>query len=163
VSAGAAFACQRCGHCCQGQGGIVLTLEDMARLADHLGLDLAGFLSKHTESRGGKACLTTGPDGFCEFFDTAQSGCGVHVARPDVCRAWPFFRGNLLDESSWSMIQDDCPGVNPAAGHAEFARQGRAYLAEHGLAKAPGCGAPCALVLPEDSEGAPPCPGKDAP
>ena len=52
---------------------------------------------------------------------------------PDVCRAWPFFRGNLVDADSWGMALDYCPGINPEAGHAAFVREGLRYLRENGL------------------------------
>ena len=46
----AAFDCRRCGHCCHGEGGIVLTSRDRARLAEHLGLDVEGFIEAHTRN-----------------------------------------------------------------------------------------------------------------
>lgn len=143
-----AFECQRCGHCCAGEGGIVLAASDAARLAAHLGVSRDEFLAAHTEAGGRLPRLRTGPDGYCAFYAPDLPGCGIHPARPDVCRAWPFFRGNLLDAGSWEMIQDDCPGVVPAAGHAGFVEQGRAYMREHGLFRRRGPDAPEALVPP---------------
>jgi len=143
-----AFSCQRCGHCCQGSGGIVLTARDRERLARHLGLGVEAMLASCAESSGGKVRLRAGADGFCVFFVQGQ-GCGVHPGRPDICRAWPYFRGNLVDASSWEMIQTDCPGVNRAAGHRAFVSEGAAYLRKHGLVHEPGPEAPHALVLGE--------------
>lgn len=140
------FNCQRCGHCCQGEGGIVMTARDRERLALHLGQDIPAMLEFCAESAGGKVRLRAGADGYCIFFRQGQ-GCGVHPGRPDICRAWPYFRGNLVDASSWEMIQTDCPGVNAEAGHACFVSEGLAYLREHGLVHEPGPEAPCALVL----------------
>lgn len=143
----AAFECQRCGHCCQGVGGIVLTAHDRERLAGHLGLPVPAMLEQFAERAGGKLRLRAGEDGYCVFFRHG-AGCGVHPGRPDICRAWPYFRGNLVDATSWEMIQTDCPGVNEAAGHEAFVRQGVEYLCEHGLIHDPGPEAPHALVLP---------------
>jgi hypothetical protein len=141
-----AFNCQRCGHCCQGEGGIVMTAPDRERLARHLGLDVPAMLEGCAESVGGKVRLRAGADGYCIFFRQGQ-GCGVHPGRPDICRAWPYFRGNLVDAASWEMIQTDCPGVNRAAGHALFVSQGLDYLCEHGLAHKAGPETPRALVV----------------
>jgi Fe-S-cluster containining protein len=127
-----AFDCAMCGHCCQGSGGIVMGPADQDRLAGHLGRDRETFLALYAESRQGKAHLTTGADGCCVFF-VQGAGCSVHVAKPDICRAWPFFRGNLEDESSWRMAQEYCPGINPAMSHAEFVRQGYAAMRAEGL------------------------------
>jgi len=141
-----AFECKRCGHCCEGTGGIVLTGKDRERLAAHLEVSVAEMLERYAETVGDKLRLRAGDDGFCVFFK-AGLGCGVHPGRPDICRAWPYFRGNLVDETSWEMIQSDCPGVEPSAGHKAFVDQGLAYIREHGLAHEPGPETPHALVL----------------
>jgi Fe-S-cluster containining protein len=140
------FNCQRCGHCCQGEGGILMTARDRERLARHLNQDIPAMLAAYAESAGGKVRLRAGPDGYCVFFRQGQ-GCGVHEGRPDICRAWPYFRGNLVDALSWEMIQTDCPGVNSATGHALFVSQGLDYLYEHRLVHEPGPESPRALVL----------------
>jgi hypothetical protein len=139
-----AFSCCRCGHCCQGEGGVVLTSKDQERLARHLNQSLDDFLSAHTCAKDGKVHLACGQDGFCVFF---QEGCGVHLARPDICRAWPFFRGNLLDANSWEMCMEYCPGINHRVNHEEFVRQGLAYLRGNDLAKDDSPEAPQALCL----------------
>ena len=145
----AAFDCTRCGHCCEGTGGIVLTAKDRVRLAAHLGLAVADMLAEFAERAEKKLRLRAGADGFCVFFRQGQ-GCGVHPGRPDICRAWPYFRGNLVDAMSWEMIQADCPGVVAASGHAVFVREGVDYLRTHGLIHKPGPETPRALVLDED-------------
>ena len=138
-----AFTCRRCGHCCQGTGGIVLAERDIARLAAHLNLDRDSLLARHTEHVGGMPRLVSGADGYCIFY---KDGCAIHPARPDVCRAWPYFRGNLIDPASHAMAMTDCPGINPEASHDEFARQGKAYLIHHGLTRPGGDGVPRALA-----------------
>lgn len=128
----AAFECRMCGHCCEGTGGIVMAAKDRARLAAHLGLSEQEMLSRYAERVGGKIRLVAGEDGFCIFFRDGK-GCSVHPARPDICRAWPFFRGNLLDKSSWEMVQTDCKGICREAGHAAFRRQGKDYVLALGV------------------------------
>lgn len=127
-----AFFCQRCGHCCQGKGGIVLRESDVQRLASHLGLSPEAFLATYTESPHGKPRIIVGDDDYCVFY-TQGTGCSVHPAKPDVCRAWPFFRGNLLDATSWEMASDYCPGIVLAAGHKAFAAEGLQWLRANGL------------------------------
>jgi uncharacterized protein len=144
----AAFDCKRCGHCCQGEGGIVLTAKDRMRLARHLKLSVQAMLAAHAERAGEKFRLRSGPDGFCVFFKQGL-GCGVHLGRPDICRAWPYFRGNLVDEASWEMIQTDCPGVEKTAGHEAFVTEGVQYLRNNDLLHEPGPETPLALVLPD--------------
>ena len=138
-----AFSCQRCGHCCEGVGGIVLSAFDIERLGDHLALDREALLQRFAEQVGGRHRLVAGPDNYCIFY---EQGCAVHPARPDVCRAWPYFRGNIIDADSHAMAAEDCPGINRQAAHAEFARQGRAYLVERGLTRPRGDDVPEALA-----------------
>lgn len=126
------FECRRCGKCCEGRGGIVVGERDLIRLADHFAVAPERFLERYTEMLGGKPCLLTGSDGACLFFK-AGFGCTIHPARPDVCRAWPFFRGNLIDSISFEMAREDCPGISRTCGHSRFAHEGYAYLAENGL------------------------------
>lgn len=142
-----AFECRMCGHCCRGEGGIIMSEKDRTRLADHLGISVDELIAAYSEQRNGKVCLRTGDDGYCIFF---KDGCGVHPGRPDICRAWPFFRGNLIDAISWEMIQEYCPGVNPEAGHDEFVRQGKHYLREENLLRYDSGIDPNALITDDD-------------
>lgn len=128
------FDCRMCGHCCQGQGGIVASAPELERLAAHLDMTVEDFRDRFTQPQGKKTVLRCGDDGYCIFFDR-EKACTVHTAKPDVCRAWPFFRGNLADAVSWELAQDYCPGIVAASGHAEFVRQGLAYVRGNGLAK----------------------------
>ncbi len=141
-----AFECRMCGHCCQGEGGIIMTAKDRQRLAEFLGLTEEEMVEKYSETINGKIRLQSREDGYCVFFN---EGCGVHPGRPDICRAWPFFRGNLIDEMSWEMIQDYCPGVNPKAGHDKFVEQGKEYIKAEGLRQHDPDVAPNALITDE--------------
>lgn len=107
-----------------------MTGKDRKRLAEFLNITEEKLISLYAHERGGKIHLNVGDDQYCIFY---KDGCGVHPGRPDVCRAWPYFRGNLVDETSWEMVQEYCPGINPEAGHAEFVRQGREYLRSEDL------------------------------
>lgn len=128
------FDCRMCGHCCQGQGGIVASAGERERLARHLNLSVEEFCDLYTQAQGKKLVLRSSEDGYCVFFDP-ETACTVHPAKPDVCRAWPFFRGNLVDAVSWELAQNYCPGIKAESGHAEFARQGTQYLCQNGLVK----------------------------
>ena len=126
------FSCQRCGKCCEGRGGIVVGPRDLTRLSVHFGLPGEEVLARYAEMMGGKPTLKVGDDGFCMFFKEGR-GCTIHPARPSVCRAWPFFRGNLIDEVSFEMAREDCPGIRREASHAQFAHEGFRYLEDYKL------------------------------
>ena len=126
------FTCLRCGKCCEGRGGIVVGPRDLPRLCAHFGLPAEEVLGRYTEMMGGKPTLKVGDDGFCMFFKEGR-GCSIHPARPSVCRAWPFFRGNLIDRVSFEMAREDCPGISREASHAAFAHEGFRYLEDYKL------------------------------
>lgn len=125
------FACKKCGHCCEGKGGIVLTKKDVDRLGGFFALSIHDFLNKYAVERSGKKFLRA-VVGKCVFFKSG-TGCEVHEYKPDICRAWPFFRGNLEDEISLSMAKEFCPGIDRECGFEEFAMRGREYLRENDL------------------------------
>ena len=94
--------------------------------------NIAQFVKDVDAAIGGKLKIRCGNDGYCVFFRQG-SGCGVHEGKPAICRAWPFFRGNIEDSGSLAMAKEFCPGIETDAQHADFAREGRDYLRENGL------------------------------
>lgn len=141
------FDCQRCGHCCEGRGGIILQDADLQRLARCFNMDEDAFCAAYVEQCNGKRTLRVGEDERCVFY---RGGCAVHVFKPAVCRAWPFFRGNLVDPISWEMASEDCPGIMLAAGHEAFVREGLAWLKAEGLCCADDPQSPNALLSDKD-------------
>lgn len=109
----------------------MLSRQDIKRLCQGLGLAQQEFLAAYTVTHEHKTTLIS-KNGNCVFFQEGQ-GCLVHSHKPDICRAWPFFQGNLLDEQSWLLAQDYCPGLNPNVQHREFVRQGLKYLGQENL------------------------------
>ena len=126
------FTCRMCGQCCHGQGGIVVSPKDLRRITRVLGIDAETFRREYGEERGGKLQIRTGDDGACIFFREGK-GCIVHEGKPSICKAWPFFRGNIEDPVSLHLAKDFCPGIPKEISHADFAAQGKRYLQENGL------------------------------
>lgn len=126
------FDCQKCGQCCEGSGGIVLSGKDLARLAAFLRRGVDDTRREYCEYANGKLKIRSGHDGCCIFF-RAGLGCVVHEGKPDICRAWPFFRGNLVDAHSFYMARDFCPGIARNASFEMFVRAGMEYLRRHDL------------------------------
>lgn len=128
----AVFECKKCGHCCSGEGGIILSSGDIKRLASFLGLSDEEALANWATLSNGKYKIKSGEDGRCVFF-IHKIGCSIHPAKPDVCRAWPFFRGNLEDSVSLDLARDYCPGISRHCSFNDFIREGLRYLDETGI------------------------------
>ena len=127
-----AFDCRLCGHCCEGKGGIVVSAKDLNRLCGHLNLDAPAFELKFGFRRSGKLFIRCAGNGYCIFFRQGE-GCSVHSAKPDICRAWPYFRGNLVDSESFELAKDFCPGIPAGQAHKDFLREGLACLVRENL------------------------------
>ncbi len=126
------FDCQMCGQCCEGQGGIVVSPSDLERICLHLKLQAPEFIVQYALTQNGKIKVRCGEDGFCVFFKHG-TGCIVHEAKPDICRAWPFFRGNMLDSESLFLAKEYCSGIRADCTHSEFVAEGLRYLQENSL------------------------------
>lgn len=139
------FACRKCGSCCQGQGGIVLSGLDLQRIEQNIDPLYFKTRDDYIEEVNGKLRLRQGEDGYCVFFQKDR-GCGIHEFKPDVCRAWPFFRGNLEDETSLAMAKEYCPGIGSEITHSEFLKYGLQWLSQNNLIRHRSSDTPTALI-----------------
>ncbi len=140
------FDCKRCGICCSGENGIVVDdIKDLPRLLEYFNCSIEELDRKHAKIHNNKRVLRSGSDKNCLFF-LENKGCTIHVARPDICRAWPYFRGNMVDKISFEMAKEDCKGIIRNASHASFQKEGIKYLKEHNLIKPNDCKS-CANAL----------------
>ncbi|MDM8215153.1 YkgJ family cysteine cluster protein [Desulfovibrio piger] len=142
-----AFDCRMCGHCCEGKGGIVVSPSDLQRLCDFLRMPADAVIAAYCEHANDKLKIRCGEDGYCIFFRQGK-GCIVHEGKPSICKAWPFFRGNIEDAESLALAKDFCPGINPDISHEDFAREGMAYLEQERLLASDTRTEANALILP---------------
>ena len=119
---GLRFECTRCNDCCRHDPGYVfLSPEDVQRLLDGLGMDIADFTANYLRD------VTIGPfrrvsliekENFdCIFWE--NSGCTVYEHRPLQCRTFPFWPSCLSDEDSWKRTADGCPGIGKGRLYTE--------------------------------------------
>ena len=110
---GLAFECTRCGNCCTGAPGTVLvTSEEIERLAVELRLDVDAFRATYTRSISGEATsLREKADGACALYDP-ERGCTVYRSRPRQCETFPFWRGIVASRKAWESESRLCPGLN---------------------------------------------------
>ncbi len=129
------FFCTQCGICCEGKNGIVVDdSKDLPRLLDYFNVSLEELDQKYSIENNGKRVLRSGDDNKCLFYDKTKS-CTIHPARPDICRAWPYFRGNMVDSISFEMAKDDCGGIMKSSKHENFKKEGFNYLESNNLIK----------------------------
>ncbi|MDF1563086.1 MAG: YkgJ family cysteine cluster protein [Deltaproteobacteria bacterium] len=117
LAAGLRFECQGSGRCCtsRGEHGFVyLSLADRRRLARHLELATGAFTRRYCEKSGGLFHLKA-PEQDCRFLEGGR--CSVYEARPEQCRAWPFWSENL-EPGVWEReVAAFCPGAGKGPCH----------------------------------------------
>ncbi len=127
------FNCKMCGQCCRGEGGIIVVQEEIEHICKYLNIPEQVFISEYLiKDVCGKYSIKINKHGYCIFFDT-KKGCKIHVVKPNICRAWPFFKGNLEDVISFEMAKEYCPGINKDIGFDEFKKYGYRFLRQNGL------------------------------
>jgi len=123
----ALFACQKCGHCCHGYGGTVVSPADIERIAAFIGTSPALFTQNYCQRSGNKVVLAQGPNGYCVFWDKL---CTIHPVKPRMCRHWPFIEALVIDPGNWRVMADTCPGMRADASAADVANCMAALLAK---------------------------------
>jgi uncharacterized protein len=105
------FECTQCGTCCQGEGGIYLSLEEINRIAQFLSCSGQEFMNQYCIQKNGKIYIHTREDGYCHF--SREGRCSIHSVKPSPCRKWPFFTPVLMDQANWETARNSCPALAP--------------------------------------------------
>lgn len=103
-----AFACQPgCTKCCEVEGNIYLTEEDLQRIAQHLGMTPSDFEAKYVY-RTTHLLRFRKPKQGCPFLD---GGCKIHAVKPVQCRLYPFWPEIVERPAAWRREMKTCPGI----------------------------------------------------
>ena len=123
---GLRFECTQCGDCCTGAPGYVwVNNEEIAALAENVGLAADDFEARYVRRVGSRKSLLEYDNGDCVFFDGESRKCKVYDARPRQCRTWPFWDSNIKSPQAWKHTCQVCPGSG----------KGQVYSIEEVLAK----------------------------
>ncbi|MEW5949319.1 MAG: YkgJ family cysteine cluster protein [Thermodesulfobacteriota bacterium] len=124
------FTCQMCNDCCHGESTICLTPADVSRMASGLRLSEKECLDKYCILKGGQIQMKV-VNNHCIFWD---GKCSIHAFKPGRCREWPFVP-SLLDQTSFLIIQQNCPGFNKDITFEDALPYVEAVLGEEPAAK----------------------------
>ena len=88
------YSCSKCPAYCCSYPEIEVGKRDIARLAQHFGLDTAQAEARYTKPGEKGARLLRHQkdsvfDSVCMFLDQKTRRCGAYEARPGVCRGYP--------------------------------------------------------------------------
>jgi len=84
------FVCQRCGACCRWPGIVRLREQEIAPIANFLGMTEEAFIETYTRLAHNRQSLICGEreDGACIFL-TPDNLCRIHPVKPMQCRTFP--------------------------------------------------------------------------
>jgi hypothetical protein len=98
-----------CTKCCEEQGFVYLTEEDIARLAGFLGMAAEEFEKRHVYRTKNLRRLRVPRYAQCAFLK--EGGCSVHEAKPTQCRTFPYWPELLRSRRAWHETGKRCPGI----------------------------------------------------
>jgi Fe-S-cluster containining protein len=107
------FACvPGCSQCCDVEGYVYLTEDDLRRIACHVGLTAAEFERRYIYRTRHLLRLRKpqGPEKRqCQFRD--GGACSIHAVKPVQCRLFPFWPEMVENVTGWLKTAQSCPGI----------------------------------------------------
>ncbi len=105
------FLCQAgCIRCCEQKGFVYVSRDDIARLAEHLGITRAEFKRRYLCGRPSLWRLRKPRKKQCPFL--LADGCSVHLVKPLQCSSFPYWPELLADAGERRDAAQYCPGMN---------------------------------------------------
>lgn len=114
---GLRFECQPgCTNCCEQQGFVYLTEEDLGRIAKYAGMTVRDFERRYIYRTRNLRRLRVPRHQQCHFL--RDGGCSIHPVKPVQCRLFPFWpelvgsKGDVKDaKREWRKTARWCPGI----------------------------------------------------
>ena len=108
---GLRFQCQPgCIKCCDVQGYVYLTENDLVRMAEYTGMTVAEFEARYVFRTKHLLRLRKPGKKQCHFL--TGSGCSVHAVKPVQCRLYPFWPEFVTYRDLWDGEGlSKCPGI----------------------------------------------------
>src|SRR5215470_11055878 len=104
------FACQPgCTRCCDMEGLVYLSEDDLKRAAKFVGMTARAFERKYVYRTAHQMRFRKPPDRQCPFLE--EHGCSIHPAKPTQCRTFPFWPETIERKATWEVTARYCPGI----------------------------------------------------
>lgn len=104
------FACQPgCIKCCDQEGYVYLSEEDVRRAARFLRMSRKAFEAQYVYRTRHQRRLRKPPEKQCAFLE--ETGCSIHPAKPTQCRTFPFWPEIVERRATWTRTANYCPGI----------------------------------------------------
>ena len=112
---GLRFECQPdCAKCCEIEGYVYLSEEDVTRIAAYLGQTQTAFEEQYVfRTKLSRRLRKPGRGKQCRFLKGKQ--CGIHAVKPVQCRLFPFWPELVESRQEWNQTGEWCPGIGQGA------------------------------------------------
>ena len=99
------YACQRCAKCCKWPGDVIVTDEEVDKIAEYVGLPADEFIQKFTRLSANRQMLSLidKPNGECHFLDGKE--CTIQPVKPFQCSGFP----NRWNFPGWRDVCEAVP------------------------------------------------------
>jgi len=98
-----------CTNCCEVEGFVYLTENDLICAAGHLEMSPAAFEEKYVYRTRHRRRLRKPRGKQCPFLE--NEGCAIHPAKPTQCRLFPFWPDLIESADDWAETARECPGI----------------------------------------------------
>ena len=107
---GVIYACQRCTACCKWPGDVRIEEDEIAPIAEFLGLAPQDFIERFTRLRTNRQglSLTEKANHHCIMLD--GDTCRIHPVTPEQCAGFP----NKWNFPGWRQVCEAVPVSSPA-------------------------------------------------
>ena len=107
---GLRFECQPgCTKCCEQQGFVYLTVDDLERIAAYVGMPAQEFEKRFVYRTKHRLRLRVPRQQQYPFL--RDSGCSIHEVKPVQCRSFPFWPELVNSKREWKKAATWCPGI----------------------------------------------------
>jgi Fe-S-cluster containining protein len=104
------FECQPgCTNCCDMEGYVYLSEDDIQRAAQFVGMKPKAFEGKYIYRTRHQRRFRKPRNKQCPFLD--QGGCSIHPAKPTQCSTFPFWPEIVERRVTWRRTRKYCPGI----------------------------------------------------
>jgi uncharacterized protein len=108
---GLRFSCvPGCTNCCEVQGWVYITENDLQRAAAFLKLSAIDFEERYVVRTKHTLRLRKPKGAQCHFLQAG--GCQIHPVKPVQCRLFPFWPELVENRGNWQQAAQSCPGIN---------------------------------------------------
>jgi uncharacterized protein len=104
------YVCQRCANCCKWPGDVRLEEDEIAAIAEFMGLAADGFIQRYTRLRSNRSGLSLVEKDNHECVMLEGNACIIHPVKPAQCRGFP----NQWNFPGWRRVCEAVPR-DPAA------------------------------------------------